>query len=264
MGRREGAAPAASPRTECWETLPRAGTRTVSGAWGISQRGAEGRWAARNAPLSQANPGCPGGRCCSPRVKPSEHGSPRTPGPRSGPTAGHYLLPRLLPPAGQAARRDGRPRGDVFGHGHQLLPLEVHGLPVPGDRLGAAADELQGGQPGCGERSGTGGTRRRALRASGGAPPQRLRIGRAARSATPDATARPCPRPAARRSPAPVRGGGESLTPPPRRGPTTAAAQRRHLCRGSAKACGKVEDRAAPAGGARAPAAPPLPGLPVS
>lgn len=69
--------------------------------------------------------------------------------------AQRYLLLLLLhlPPGRKAALRDGGPRRDVLGDGHQLLALEVHGLPVPGDRLGAAPDELQGGQPACGDRA---------------------------------------------------------------------------------------------------------------
>lgn len=68
--------------------------------------------------------------------------------------AQRYLLLLLLrlPLSRQAALGDGGPRRDVLGDGHQLLALEVHGLPVPGDRFGAAPDELQGGQPACGNR----------------------------------------------------------------------------------------------------------------
>lgn len=69
--------------------------------------------------------------------------------------AQRYLLLLLLlrlPLSRQAALGDGGPRRDVLGDGHQLLALEVHGLPVPGDRLRGAPDELQGGQPACGDR----------------------------------------------------------------------------------------------------------------
>lgn len=88
----------------------------------------------------------------------------------NGHTPENYLLDFLFS-GGQAARWDGRSRSQVFGHGHQLLALEVHGLPVPGDRLRAVADELQGGQPACRE----GGTKA-ALRA-GARPPGPRRSG---------------------------------------------------------------------------------------
>lgn len=148
------------------------------------------------------------------------HGVPKPPvlpGQRA-PTPGNYLL-GSFPPGAQAARRDGRPRGQVLGDGHELLALDVHGLPVPGHGLGAAADELQGGQPACGE----------GARGASSAPgPRGGQTGPGRTHARPVPAA---PSPAGRPSP-----GSEPLTPPPRRD----APQRRHLC---AEACGKTADR---------------------
>ena len=47
------------------------------------------------------------------------------------------------------ARRNDPLRRNVLGHGHELLPEDVKGFPVPSHGLGAVSDALDERKPSC-------------------------------------------------------------------------------------------------------------------